>query len=1239
MSNTAMDRVVSELKATHDGELQWLLGDSHPVPPMNAHAANNGTAALEDRDVKLSDAYMNREKALTFLTDAFVELKKCRTLLRWSYPFALFRFEEDFRQNPAGRGMMVAATGEDEVEYKEIFCAVQGALERRTEALSDLIAHKRLRGSKDDIVEATLLAKTERIALEGIVVGNSQTLGSKSLEFSRSASHSVDERELAKSVSPVRSIQQQQSQRMQQASSSMQQSSESTVTSTSKVSSYMQAMEFDLAGQRQKQQATVAVPEPEPVVVPPPVVDSPKADSTKKESGETKKTDSNEDYGYNSGDDEGLQTLTDISSLKLDGSAKKGSGGPVSPVPTLKLQALQPVQGQEQQQRPQQRASSEKETKEVTTLEAGRSTQQVVEQTFTTITSKKIMTGAGSTLVSNDSGNSLMSDLTTQDNNGSGTPLTFTRMNKLSPLSPNKPPVDPRYVPEHIPHADAPKGPITTRGLTRQASKLFQKEIIEHISEEETTIVYQLMNKHKIDRDKAVRMYLEEHDERLYNPKAVYLFPGEVYTPVEEVDDEEEQRRKAELFGRVEYNHKTKEDTSDSYSVSTGTSVVEQRLIGAKKDPDQEALEHALLLSSQEDEFGINMYDSMSPEDHITLEEYMSQGFTREEGALIIFEEKFGKTRFTRNTEVIPAMPTLQPMHVHHSTGSLTDRSGRSGSYYPNGNEIEEDDPEVVDLMRRGYTREQAFAVIAHHREKALQAARTQHPNDPTFYDPHPREDQFNLSEREEREVQMTMEQRRCSRRVAVDIVVAARTSTNTASRSNTSNTSQNLYSAGYDDRANLSSEEQEVRRYVDRGYTREQALQLVRSKSNNRNGNSFHSDVGTQDQPSTARRPSYTSTNSGDNESALTSLTLEEAEMARYMNRGYSRDQAREMVRRDSSLHGNTSTYNISISSPSVPSSRVRAPPANLDPETAELVRQQNEDYGVNMFTAGTAEDDAVVERLIGDGYTYHQALLHVFSYRYPPRPPAPASYPTPIQQPVYQYQPQQSFYQPQQPPYGVPPAPYGSPAPYNGQGSFYQPNGGSFYQQSPPPAPMMPYSPPPGDMYGNPYPAPVPAAASNVNNNLARKPSSLGSSSNSTSGSNSKPPVLNGNQTSLLQQQRNQDAWIAQQQPPPAQPIEKKGSSNAMTRKGSFLGGIGGLTRKSAHTEDDLVARANYQADVENGKRDPDNKSNVPKLKYKEADVQKIVKMGFTRDQAVQALVENHQNVDEAVHTLTDR
>ena len=512
---------------------------------------------------------------------------------------------------------------------------------------------------------------------------------------------------------------------------------------------------------------------------------------------------------------------------------------------------------------------------------------------------------SGSALTTTGSDNSLLSDLTTNDNNGSGTPVTFARVGKLSAHNSPKPPTDPNSAPQPLQPLPRPatasslrtSSTLTSKGLTRQASKLFLKEHVEHISEAETVVVYQLMAKHKIDRERAVRMYLEEHDERLYNPKAVYLFPGEEYSAQADSFDEEEERRQQDLFGRVEYNHKTKEDDSVSHS---SASVVEQRLIGAKKDPDQEALEHALLLSAQEDEFGINMYDSLTPADELVLHEYMSQGFTREEGALIIYEEKFGKTKFTRNSSVIPAMPTLQPVHGNNSTVHTgTDRSGRSGLVYESE---EEEDEEVLDLMRRGYTREQAFAVIENHREKARRAAATQHPTDPTHYDPHPREEQFNLSEREEREVQATMAQRGCSRRSAVDIVVLNRVS-RASDVSRASSSSQNIYSTEYGTtRVTESSESAEVRKYIDRGYTREQALQLIRSRpqstssynaGGDHSGSSYH-------QPGHARRPSFGSTNSGGNESALSNLTLEESEIMRYTNRGYTREQAREMVRRE---------------------------------------------------------------------------------------------------------------------------------------------------------------------------------------------------------------------------------------------------------------------------------------------------------------------------------------------------
>jgi hypothetical protein len=57
------------------------------------------------------------------------------------------------------------------------------------------------------------------------------------------------------------------------------------------------------------------------------------------------------------------------------------------------------------------------------------------------------------------------------------------------------------------------------------------------------------------------------------------------------------------------------------------TSVtIEKRRIAPKKNPDQEALDLALLLSQQESEYGINMFDSLTPSDDALIEDYKKQG-------------------------------------------------------------------------------------------------------------------------------------------------------------------------------------------------------------------------------------------------------------------------------------------------------------------------------------------------------------------------------------------------------------------------------------------------------------------------------------------------------------------------------------------------------------------------------------------------------------------------------------
>ena len=101
-----------------------------------------------------------------------------------------------------------------------------------------------------------------------------------------------------------------------------------------------------------------------------------------------------------------------------------------------------------------------------------------------------------------------------------------------------------------------------------------------------------------------------------------------------------------------------------------------------------------------------------------------------------------------------------------------------------------------------------------------------------------------------------------------------------------------------------------------------------------------------------------------------------------------------------------------------------------------------------------------------------------------------------------------------------------------------------------------------------------------------------------------------------------------------------KKKQKHNSLLKGKSLLG----LGRKTAHTESDVYARAAELSRLEASNGNPaegihtktHNKKHVPKMKYKEKDVQHLVRMGFNEEQAVQALVENNNDVSRAADHL---
>ena len=62
-------------------------------------------------------------------------------------------------------------------------------------------------------------------------------------------------------------------------------------------------------------------------------------------------------------------------------------------------------------------------------------------------------------------------------------------------------------------------------------------------------------------------------------------------------------------------------------------------------NPDDEALELAVLLSHQEAVFGVNMFDSLRAEDNLAINSYIAMGYTFNDAVLDIFERKHGTSR------------------------------------------------------------------------------------------------------------------------------------------------------------------------------------------------------------------------------------------------------------------------------------------------------------------------------------------------------------------------------------------------------------------------------------------------------------------------------------------------------------------------------------------------------------------------------------------------------------------
>lgn len=205
------------------------------------------------------------------------------------------------------------------------------------------------------------------------------------------------------------------------------------------------------------------------------------------------------------------------------------------------------------------------------------------------------------------------------------------------------------------------------------------------------------------------------------------------------------------------------EEQPDNVSILSEQTVVEEEplVVLPKKDPDEEALEHALLLSEQLEKFGCTMYDVLTPSDERLLREYQDAGFTKEESTLLVFEEKFGEAPKT-----IPSMPTLSAERVNDQIVGRTLSS--------------EEVQALEALMMKGYSLEQSRTAVLRAGGGPMTGSSNgvtlQHESSfSEMFAPHPLEQEYNLSDREASAVENVMQVRNCSRKDAVDVVVAER--------------------------------------------------------------------------------------------------------------------------------------------------------------------------------------------------------------------------------------------------------------------------------------------------------------------------------------------------------------------------------------------------------------------------------------------------------------------------------
>jgi predicted RNase H-like nuclease (RuvC/YqgF family) len=109
----------------------------------------------------------------------------------------------------------------------------------------------------------------------------------------------------------------------------------------------------------------------------------------------------------------------------------------------------------------------------------------------------------------------------------------------------------------------------------------------------------------------------------------------------------------------IENHNNTNTFNNNDMSFSNSSVLLNSRSHSLKtvqnfqQDTDTTALDTAILLSKQQANYGTNMIDSLKDTDEVHINKIMSNGFSRENAILHIFELKFGKVPSNSNISLV----------------------------------------------------------------------------------------------------------------------------------------------------------------------------------------------------------------------------------------------------------------------------------------------------------------------------------------------------------------------------------------------------------------------------------------------------------------------------------------------------------------------------------------------------------------------------------------------------------